>query len=107
MGALIKASYVYLLLVGHFLKGGVLWKSIGAVPYYKHECTDKRGRLIRLCAMMKILDVLGNPVSRSDIPRVHLFRDTSTTMELAWRELLQDGSSNFIHPQLDFGKEMQ
>jgi hypothetical protein len=56
---------------------------------------------------MKILELLQNSVSRSETPRVHLFRDTTDTMELARHKLPRNGYSKFLHPQSDLGKEIQ
>jgi hypothetical protein len=61
-------------------KGKDLWKSAGSVSCYKKERMDKRGRLLSLCVVLKILDILRSSVSRSDIPRLHLFRDASSIM---------------------------
>jgi hypothetical protein len=57
--------------------------------------------------MLKILDILRNSVSRSDVPCVHLFRYASSIIELACSELTRYGYSNSIHPQSDLGKEIQ
>jgi hypothetical protein len=57
--------------------------------------------------MMKILDLLQNSVSRLETPRVHLFRDTTDTMELARHKLPRNGYSKLLHPQSDLGKEIQ
>jgi hypothetical protein len=85
-------------------RGKALWKSAGAVPCYKQERTYKCGRLLGMCAILKILDILRSSVSQSDIPQVHLFGDASSTMELARNELPLDRYAKVIHPQSDLGK---
>jgi hypothetical protein len=73
-------------------------------PVPQTKKTDERGSLLGLCTMMKILELLQNSLSRSETPRVHLFRDATYTMELARHKLPRNGYSKFLHPQSDLGK---
>jgi hypothetical protein len=92
VGSMITMEHVHLIFFGN--------------PCHNQEGTNKGVHLLGMCAMLKILDIIQKSVSCSEVNHVHLFQNTTTTLEITHHELPHNGYYKFIYLQYDLRKEI-